>query len=1520
MNANFACQNAPSSAIRLGSFRHMTNRCGKALLALLALLCGLGASVQAQTASYSGSTSVFDATDFLGPQGIATDASGDLFFADAFTETVYERARTGAGVYSSPVALPNPTPGYVFLRGIAIDSNGNLWVADNANGSGGQVYELVNTAGSFAAPAKVGTGVWTAPWGVTADASGNVFVADNGAQSIMEISGGTITLTVPNSTSQITAPRGIAVDSAEDLFVVDGNLGTVLKLSPPYTSAAVAINATAFQGPGDIALDASGNIWVAAYSTSLIRELTASSDYATILNWGSGLSGPVAVWPDADGAILVSSYANGNNGSIAQIDTGVVNVGTVAVGSSSATQSLAFTFNSAGSIAAPAVLTQGGANVDFIDAGTGTCTTNGIAHSYAQGDTCTVDVKLNPKHPGARNGAVELRNGSGTVLTTAFIYGTGSGPQVVFPSNTATQSLGTGGFNSPFGVALDASGNIYVADLSDVVEKMPPGCADSSCVTTLGGGFSSSTGVAVDGAGNVYVADAYPTNTIDRIPPGCTTAGCVTTLGGGFSAPIRVAVDGSGNVYVADQSDTVEEMPPGCADSTCVTPLGGGFSSSTGVALDSAGNVYVAGANAVYKMPPACGTATCVTTLANGFNQPEGLAVDAAGNVYVADSGNAAVKEIPVGCSSSACVVTLGGNHPNDVALDASGNAYTAGFISQVEEINLSSPPSLSFATTSGGSQSSDSPQAVTVGNIGNAALTFPVPGTGTNPSVSANFTLDGSTTCPQVTTSSSAGSLAAGASCSLAVDFIPTTSGQISGSVVLSDNSLNASNGMQSIGLNGSGVTPVFGYEETAQDASNHSTTLPQSDSLVVSGWAADQQDGAPVQQVAVLIDGTAVGNATLGGSRPDVANAYHNPSYTNSGWNFTYPASGLSGGTHTVTAMAYDSQGLSARLVGTKTITVNALPPFGSEEAAQDTKTHSSTVAQSDSLVVSGWAADVQEGAPVHQVTILIDGAAVGNATLGGSRPDVATAYNNSAFTNSGWTFTYGASVLSGGTHTVTAIAYDTQGLSTQLPGAKTITVQALGPLGSEESVRGATSHSATVPQSDSLVVTGWAADWHQGSPVSQVSILIDGTAVGNATLGVSRTDVAAVYNNSAFTNSGWTFTYAASGLSGGTHTVTAVASDNQSLSTQWSKTFTVQAIGPSGSEESARGATSHSATVPQSDSLVVTGWAADWHQGSPVSQVSILIDGTVVGNATLGGSRPDVAATYNNSAFTNSGWTFTYAASGLSGGTHTVTAVASDNQSLSTQWSKTITVTATAPLGNEDAAQGATSHSVTVPQSDNLVVTGWAADWHQGSPVSRVSILIDGTAVGNATLGVSRTDVAAAYNNSAFTNSGWTFTYAASGLSGGSHTVTAIAYDNQNLSAQLPGAKTITVTALAPLGKEESAQGATSHSATVAQSDSVVVTGWAADWHQGSPVSRVSILIDGTAVGNATLGGSRPDVAAAYNNSAFTNSGWTFTHAASGLSVGTHTVTAIVYDNQSQSTQLSAAKTITVTRGGS
>jgi Bacterial Ig domain len=224
------------------------------------------------------------------------------------------------------------------------------------------------------------------------------------------------------------------------------------------------------------------------------------------------------------------------------------------------------------------------------------------------------------------------------------------------------------------------------------------------------------------------------------------------------------------------------------------------------------------------------------------------------------------------------------------------------------------------------------------------------------------------------------------------------------------------------------------FGFLDSAR-GSDGTSTVPRNSNLLVSGWAADKVDGAPVAKVVVRIDGNAVGNATLGYARPDVASAYGNSSYTNSGWQFSYNVGNMATGPHNVTAVAYNHAGVSALLYETDSINVTGGDaPFGFQDTAHGGD-GTSNVPQNSMLTVVGWAADQVDGAPVAKVAISIDNNVVGNATLGYPRPDVARAYNDSRYTNSGWQFSYNIGSLVPGTHTVTSTAYNQAGATTTL-----------------------------------------------------------------------------------------------------------------------------------------------------------------------------------------------------------------------------------------------------------------------------------------------------------------------------------------------------------------------------------------------------------------------------------------------------------------------------------------------------
>ena len=493
-----------------------------------------------------------------------------------------------------------------------------------------------------------------------------------------------------------------------------------------------------------------------------------------------------------------------------------INFGTINIGTTSSTETVTFQILNAvtlNSTAPDQVFTQGTVGLDFHNTGAGTC----AAGAYAIGASCTVTVNLTPATAGARSGAVVLVDTSGNALATAYLYGIGAGPQIAY--DPGVQSAFASGVVSE-GVTTDTAGNVYINTGSSVV-KVAPGGAQ----TTVGTGFSSEGGIAVDGAGNLYVADTG-NNRIAEF----TVTGTIRNVGTGYNFPYGVAVDGAGNVYVADtKNGQAVEVTAAGVQSTIAT----GFTYPEGIAVDGAGNVYVSdnqgGAGIVFKVAPG-GTQSIVTT---GLLSPAGVAVDAAGNVFVAGATNQTVAKVSTTGVKTTFVSGL--SFPFGLAVDSAGDLFIAHATSAagVIEVNRSTIPSLSFASTNVGSVSSDSPQAVTVENIGNATLSFPRPATGTNASISTNFLLTHSTTCPQ---STAASTLTSGASCVYPAEFLPTASGVLSGSIALTDNALNVAGSIQNIVLSGTGNSTTITATVTLGSLSQTYTGSPLSATAATS------------------------------------------------------------------------------------------------------------------------------------------------------------------------------------------------------------------------------------------------------------------------------------------------------------------------------------------------------------------------------------------------------------------------------------------------------------------------------------------------------------------------------------------------------------------------------------------------------------------------------------------------------------------------------------------------------------
>ncbi|MCU0431695.1 MAG: SBBP repeat-containing protein [Cytophagaceae bacterium] len=252
-------------------------------------------------------------------------------------------------------------------------------------------------------------------------------------------------------------------------------------------------------------------------------------------------------------------------------------------------------------------------------------------------------------------------------------------------------SLSVATFSSPTGIAIDSLGNFYVADYANNrIRKI----SASGVVSTFAGSlvntpgtidgngtearFTSPTGVAVDSTGNVYVADLF-SHKIRKITP----AGQVSTLAGSgiigfqegsgsnarFNRPTGVAVDWAGNVYVADwynhrirkvtpQGDVSTLAGSGAQGSSDGPGNTASFLYPYGIAVDRAGNVYVADGDnhKIRKITPSGTVSTLAGTGVAGsddgtgvqasFNFPSGICVDSIGFIYVADTENHKIRKI----------------------------------------------------------------------------------------------------------------------------------------------------------------------------------------------------------------------------------------------------------------------------------------------------------------------------------------------------------------------------------------------------------------------------------------------------------------------------------------------------------------------------------------------------------------------------------------------------------------------------------------------------------------------------------------------------------------------------------------------------------------------------------------------------------------------------------------------------------------------------------------------------------
>jgi len=637
--------------------------------------------------------------------GVAVDSAGNVFVPDWGNHLVVKVAPTGILTVVAGSGVPgfSGDGGPATLaslarpRGVAVDTGGNLYIADEGNNRvrkmspGGTITTVAGTGAydSFGDGGRAVNAAIRTPTGVAVDAAGNLYVADQQDHRIRRISSdGTITTVAGNGTegysgdgglataASLDHPEGVAVDAAGSLYIADIHNQRIRKIPPGGVITTVAGNGTCgFSGdlgpavtaslcnPSGVAVSAAGNLYIADSGNSRIRQVSPAGIITTVAGNGTAAF-------SGDGGLAVNASLWVPRG------VAVDAAGNVYVAERLSSRIRKFT--------------PGGTISSIAGNGLFKAPTDGVpaTTSFLSAPRVLVVDAGGNLYIGEWEGYRVRRVSAGGTITT--IAGgrhgfSGDGGPAVNASMTY-----------PGGLAVDVAGNLYLGDADNHrIRKISANGIISTVAGGAGGGFCGDGGaataaclytpwgVAVDTAGNLYIADLN-NKRIRRVSP----AGIISTVAGngvaGFSGdggsatlaslnrPVGVAVDTGGNLYIADhRNNRVRKVSPGGTITTVAGNGVAGFSGDCGpataaslsdpfVAVDGAGNLLIAdgGVNRVRKVGPD-GTITTVAGSGQwgysgdggpatkaSLSYPSGVATDTAGNLYIADYGNHRVRKV----------------------------------------------------------------------------------------------------------------------------------------------------------------------------------------------------------------------------------------------------------------------------------------------------------------------------------------------------------------------------------------------------------------------------------------------------------------------------------------------------------------------------------------------------------------------------------------------------------------------------------------------------------------------------------------------------------------------------------------------------------------------------------------------------------------------------------------------------------------------------------------------------------
>ena len=619
------------------------------------------------------------------PRGVAVDGQGNVYIADTANNAVEQLSAANGQMTAFVSGLNAPA-------GVAVDGLGNLYIADTGN----HAIEKFSAANQQLTTLVSGL---SNPSGVATDGQGNVYFSDTGNNAIDEWNAASQQLT-PLSGSGLSNPTGVAVDGPGNVYFADSGNNAIKERVVAGGQVTVLVS-SGLNNPTGVAVDGQGNVYTADTGDNAIKQWNAGSQQvATLVS--TGLSSPMGVAVDAQGNIYI---ADANNNAIKKLTP-------------------AYLALSAGSLSEPA------------QAGTDSVTAQVLPASIpltAASDQSWLTIT------GIGGGAIGFSFQSNTSAASRTAHIAVLGLQVTVTQSadapsSLTKCAGDGQstpLGQPFAAALqvcltDAGGNPLSG--GPVMFSVTPGATGASGtfsanppmpIPTNQGGSATAPMLTANGIGGTFTVTA----SVDALSVTFTLTNLVYTLGASSTLVGNTAGSGSvlllaSGAWTASSNAWWLQVSAGSTSGTgnaliqfsygananasaqtgtlticgltftvtqagaSFTPIGlvtalvsSGLKAPQAVAVDGPGNVYIADSsdNAIKEWSVSTQQ---VSTLVSGLNDPGGVAVDSQGNVYIADRKDNAIKEWSVAAGQVTSLVSTGLNTPIGVAVDSQGNVY----------------------------------------------------------------------------------------------------------------------------------------------------------------------------------------------------------------------------------------------------------------------------------------------------------------------------------------------------------------------------------------------------------------------------------------------------------------------------------------------------------------------------------------------------------------------------------------------------------------------------------------------------------------------------------------------------------------------------------------------------------------------------------------------------------------------------------------------------------------------------